>query len=104
MESNVDEVLDLYEAADFLKMHWQTLREKAVRGEIPAAKPAKKWVFIKPDLVSYLRSFYAQQRLGLQVQEKRGGSLCCISDQTQSSGGVVSPHQTDSEYNYLLER
>lgn len=103
MESN-GEVLNLYEAADFLKMHWQTLREKAVRGEIPAAKPAKQWVFVRADLVSYLRSFYSRSWLGLQVQRDGGSSLCCISDQTQSSGGVGSPHQTDSEYNYLLKQ
>jgi len=103
MESE-DEVFNLYQAADFLKMHWQTLREKAVRGEIPAAKPAKQWVFLKADLVSYLRSFYSQSWLGLQVQRDGGNSLCCISDQTQSSGGAVSPHQTDSEYKNLLRQ
>tara|TARA_R110002111_G_scaffold254023_2_gene319521 strand:+ start:1205 stop:1516 length:312 start_codon:yes stop_codon:yes gene_type:complete len=103
MVSNDYETLDLYEAADFLKMHWQTLRSKAVRGEIPAAKPAKQWVFLKQDLVSYLRSIYAQSRLELQVQNG-GSSLCCISDQIQSSGGVSSLHQTDSEYRNLLKQ
>ncbi|HEC73012.1 MAG TPA: DNA-binding protein [Methylophaga aminisulfidivorans] len=101
---NDDEVFNLHEAAAFLKMHWQTLREKAVRGEIPAAKPAKQWVFIKSDLVSYLRSFYSRSWLGLQVQQNGGSSLCCISDQTQSFGGANSPHQTDSEYENLLKR
>ena len=103
MVSNGHQTLDLYEAADFLKMHWQTLRGKAVKGEIPAAKPAKKWVFLLEDLVSYLRSNYSQSRLGLQVQNG-GNSLCCISDQIQSSGGASSPHQTDSEYKNLLKQ
>ncbi|MEX1199901.1 MAG: helix-turn-helix domain-containing protein [Methylophaga sp.] len=103
MENN-GEILNLYEAADFLKMHWQTLREKAVRGEIPAAKPAKQWVFVKSDLVSYLRSFYSRSWLGLQVQHDGGSSLCCISDEILSSGGASSPHQTDAEYKYLLKR
>lgn len=101
---NDNEILNLYEAADFLKMHWQTLREKAVRGEIPAAKPAKQWVFVRADLVSYLRSFYSQTWLGLQVQHDGGNTLCCISDQTPSSGGAVLPHQTDKEYKNLLKR
>ncbi len=104
MVGNDHQTLDLYEAADFLKMHWQTLRAKAVRGEIPAAKPAKQWVFLREDLVSYLRSNYAQYRLELQVQQNRGGSLCCISDETQSSGGVSSLHQTENEYTYLLKQ
>ena len=103
MVSNDHETLDLYEAADFLKMHWQTLRGKAARGEIPAAKPAKQWVFLLEDLVSYLRSNYAQSWLGLQVQDG-GDSLCCISDQTLDSGGASSPHQTETEYIKLLKR
>jgi len=103
MVSNDLKTLDLYEAADFLKMHWQTLRGKAARGEIPAAKPAKQWVFLLEDLVSYLRSNYSQSRLELQVQNG-GSSLCCISDETLSSGGVSSPHQTEKEYTYLLKR
>lgn len=103
MVSNDHQTLDLYEAADFLKMHWQTLRAKAVKGEIPAAKPAKQWVFLLEDLVSYLRSNYSQSRLGLQVQNG-GGSLCCISDQTLGSGGASSQHQTEKEYTNLLKR
>jgi hypothetical protein len=103
MVSNDHQTLDLYEAADFLKMHWQTLRGKAARGEIPAAKPAKQWVFLLSDLVSYLRSNYARPRLELQVQIG-GSSLCCISDQTLSSGGVNSQHQTEKEYTNLLKR
>ena len=101
---NDDEILTLYEAADYLKMHWQTLREKAVRGEIPAAKPAKQWVFIKSDLVSYLRSFYSRSWLGLQVQRDGGTSQCCISDEILTSGGANLPHQTDAEYKNLLKR
>ena len=31
------ETLDLKQAADFLKMHWQTLREKAKAGEVPGS-------------------------------------------------------------------
>lgn len=103
MASNDLKTLDLYEAADFLKMHWQTLRTKAARGEIPAAKPAKQWVFLLSDLVSYLRSNYAQPRLELQVQNG-GSSLCCISDQILTSGGANSLHQTEKEYENLLKQ
>jgi len=102
MANNEYQTFDLYEAADFLKMHWQTLREKAVSGEIPAAKPAKQWVFLVEDLVSYLRSQYSQPRLGLQVHNG-GDSLCCTSDLNRSSGGANLPHQTDNDYNDLLK-
>lgn len=95
--------LDLYEAADFLKMHWQTLRAKAKAGEIPGAKLSKQWVFLQEDLVSYLRSQYAGNRPRSQGQQHIGGNLCCTSDPNLVSGGASSPHQTEVEYNDLLK-
>ena len=56
------ETFTLKQAAKFLNMHWQTLREKAKSGQIPGAKIGKQWVFIRDDLVSYIRSQYACQR------------------------------------------
>ena len=97
------ETLDLYEAADFLKMHWNTLREKAAAGLIPGAKLGKRWVFVKEDLVSFVRSQYSTSRPRSQVQHI-GESLCCSSDPIRSSGGAASPHQTDVEYNNLLKQ
>jgi excisionase family DNA binding protein len=49
---------DILEAADFLKMHPQTLRKRAAAREIPSAKPGKHWVFIDTDLAEWLRSQY----------------------------------------------
>ena len=97
------ETLDLYEAADFLKMHWNTLREKAAAGLIPGSKPSKRWVFVKEDLVSYLRSQYSTNRPRSQVQQV-GDTLCCSSDPIRSSGGAALPHRTDVEYNNLLKQ
>lgn len=57
MKNEIFEILDLKQAAEFLKMHPVTLQAKAKAGEIPAAKPAKCWAFIKDDLVIiYVRS------------------------------------------------
>ena len=97
-----EETLDLKEAASFLKMHPQSLREKTIQGKIPGAKIGKHWIFIKEDLVKYIRSQYANQRSRSQVQHK-GDSLCYTSVPTQSSTGVVSPHQMDKEYKNLLK-
>ena len=97
------ETLDIKQAALYLKMHSQTLREKAKSGNIPGAKIGKHWVFIKEDLVSYIRSQYADQRLRSQVQ-RNGVKLCYTSDQTRNSSGVISSHQTEQEYSDLLER
>ena len=97
------ETLDLKAAALLLKMHWQTLREKAKAGEVPGAKIGKQWVFIKDDLVSHIRSKYASPRSRSQVQ-RIGESICYTSDQTLSSTGVGSRHQTEKEYNNLLKQ
>lgn len=50
--------LDLKEAAKFLKMSPEVLRRKAANGEVPGAKPGKRWCFYLHDLLSYLRSLY----------------------------------------------
>lgn len=103
METTNDETLNLQSAAKFLFVHWQTLRAKASTGEVPAAKLGRRWVFLKSDLVAYLRSQYSSGRPRSQVQHI-GDSLCCTNDPILASGGVISEHQTDSEYSALLKR
>ena len=48
----------LKEAADFLKIHPDTLRERTLGGIIPGAKIGKAWVFIEEDLAQYIRKNY----------------------------------------------
>ena len=38
--------LDLQEAAAFLRMNPETLRQKTKAGIIPGAKPGKSWVYV----------------------------------------------------------
>jgi len=101
METIEHETLDLQAAAAFLLVHWQTLRAKAQAGEVPAAKLGRRWVFLKADLVAYLRSQYSS---GRPRSQHIGDSVCCINDPIRSSGGVISLHQTESEYNALLKQ
>ena len=54
--------LNLSEAALFLRMSPRALREKARKGQVKGAKPAKAWVFLEADLVRYLDSLYIRQR------------------------------------------
>jgi len=42
--------LDLTEAAAFLGLHPDTLRERAAEGKIPGAKLGKEWRFLDVDL------------------------------------------------------
>ena len=104
MGNSEHETLNLNQAADFLKLHWQTLREKAKCGEVPAAKLGRRWVFLREDLVSYLRSHYSTRRPRSQVQQSVGDSLCCTNDPIRNSGGANSKHRMESEYNNLLKQ
>jgi len=54
--------LNLQEAAAFLQMNPEALRQKAKAGDIPGAKPGTCWVFLAEDLVEYLRSLYPTPR------------------------------------------
>ena len=49
-----DEILTAKEAADYLKMHAETLKVKARRGEVPTAKVGRAWRFRKPELDAWL--------------------------------------------------
>jgi len=53
--------LNLNEAANFLGIHKETLRQRATNGEIPGAKVGKCWRFLEIDLVTYLRSLYSDE-------------------------------------------
>lgn len=64
--------LNLEEAAAFLHMHPYTLMQKVNAGEIPGAKPGKRWVFIEDDLADYLR---CQYRAPSAVPDLAGATL-----------------------------
>ena len=101
MSNDWIEIMDLKQAADFLNMHPVTLQAKARTGEVPAAKPAKGWTFIKDDLVINLRSLYSYKWRTL-VSDKQEIALChSISERTQPSGGFVLPTK-ESAYNKAL--
>jgi hypothetical protein len=59
--------LDLKEAGQFLKLHFEEVRRRARAGHLPGAKLGRRWAFIEDDLVGYMRSLYAQPRQALQV-------------------------------------
>ena len=91
---------NLREAADFLKMHWQTLRRKAKAGIIPGAKVAKEWVFVEDDLVNYVRSLYPQPRQVPQCATLEKPK--CHSTNAATSGGSASRTPTARKYEELL--
>jgi excisionase family DNA binding protein len=90
--------LNLEQAAELLKLHPQTVLQRARSGEIPAAKPGKCWVFIEDDLINWLRSLY-----NTCGDARQGGqALCSLKEKTQNSGGRVSPRPTANAYAFRL--
>jgi len=94
------DTLNLKEAASFLKIHPQTLRTRAIAGELPGAKIGKSWVFIKEDLAHVIRSRYIGSG---RASLSKGDNLCFTDDPILKTGGANSPHQTDKRYEELLK-
>lgn len=97
---NSDETFDLLQAADFLKMSPSALRYKTKQGLIRGAKPAKRWVFLKSDLVSYLKSLYPShgQAPLSDISEKE----ICHSINAATLGGSGLQPPVEREYSALL--
>lgn len=91
--------LDVLQAARFLHLHPATLREKARRGEVPAAKIGKQWIFLQVDLEAYVRSQYAPRMSQGESKEKSG---CHSTDaKTHPIGGSNSKYW-EGKYNAAL--
>jgi excisionase family DNA binding protein len=91
---------DLNEAADFLKMHRESLRRLAISGDVPARKVGKKWVFIREHLADYVSGRYIQRAGGLRVVD--GGKTTWHSKKETASGTSTSSPQTANAYDELL--
>jgi len=92
--------LTLNAAANFLKIHPQTLRTRAIKGELPGAKVGKQWVFLEEDLAKVIRSRYSG--FG-RASLSKGENTCFTDDQIVINGGADSPHQTEKRYEELLK-
>ncbi|MDT8385156.1 MAG: helix-turn-helix domain-containing protein [Gammaproteobacteria bacterium] len=77
------ETLDLKEAALFLKINHEVLRRRVKAQELLGAKVGKSWVFLKDDLINYIRS--------KQVPR-------CRSTSAEIHGGCDLPPQAEKEY------
>lgn len=93
--------LDLYEAAEFLRMSPAVLRLHARQGRVKAAKPGKRWVFLDEDLADYLGQLYALRRQAPLSGSNEEKSSWGYTDAVMS-GGSSSPRRAASEYAALL--
>src|SRR5258706_6858771 len=90
----------LNEAAAFLHLHPEELRQRAKARRIPGAKVGRSWVFLEEDLASHLRSLYGPPRQALQVTSSKEDT--CHYAGARGSGGSTLPVPMDSEYADLL--
>jgi excisionase family DNA binding protein len=51
----MDEIMNLKEASEFLKIHEGTVRELAKEGKIPARKIGREWRFSKTALIEWMK-------------------------------------------------
>jgi excisionase family DNA binding protein len=93
------ETLSLEDAAQFLQLSSGVLRERARSGAIKAAKPGKRWVFLKTDLVDYLDALYAHSCD--HVGDCKENSLWPYKTETER-GGLTSEARVEKEYAALL--
>ena len=93
--------LDLQEAAAFLRMNPETLRQKTKAGIIPGAKPGKSWVYVEEDLIAFLRSQYAGPAEPVRVTDANEEVTCHSIDATRLGGSALR-RQAVSEYREAL--
>ncbi len=92
--------LDLKAAAAFLQMTPEGLRRKVVKGEIPGAKPGKRWCFREDDLALYLRSIYTHPAK-VSWGALSGRNTTWHSTKEEIRGGLESVTK-EHEYNKAL--
>jgi excisionase family DNA binding protein len=76
------DTLNLQEAAELLKIAETTAQELAYSGELPGAKIGRAWVFLKDDLIRWLRE---------QIKTQQDKRKAAHSAQPQLTRGVVIP-------------
>ncbi|ARB93999.1 MULTISPECIES: helix-turn-helix domain-containing protein [Legionella] len=81
--------LNINEASIFLGTHKETLRRKAAKGELPAVKIGRSWIFIEQDLVMYIRSKYATPDASEGVSYR--SNQLWPSKEKMVTGGLISP-------------
>lgn len=94
------ETLTCAEAASFLKIHYVTLSVLASSGGVPGAKVGRRWVFLKDDLIVFLKSKYRTVLIDNQTQEKTPCQF--LNAKILPTGGSKSQPQLGDAYNKAL--
>ncbi len=96
-------ILNLEETANLLHMSSEGLRRMAKIGAIPAFKAGKRWIFIKEDIVEFVRANYSPKSVKKTNPNSKGDVRCLYTkEKIQKYGGSISRRQMEKEYENLL--
>ncbi len=85
------ETMNINEASAFLRMNPEVLRRWAKAGRVPASKIGKRWLFLRSDLIDFIRS-----------KQQQPTKTVWPSIDEEKSGGFDLPPPAESEYSALL--
>ncbi|MBS3953672.1 MAG: helix-turn-helix domain-containing protein [Methylomicrobium sp.] len=100
------QTLNVYEAAEFLRMNPEVLRRKARSGLVPGRRTGRGWLFIKEHLADWVSGRYPEPGRELRVidgKKTSEGKQSCRSTNAAKRGGYSTPIQTADEYYSLLK-
>jgi excisionase family DNA binding protein len=95
--------LTLKEAAAFLKIHAESLRQRVKAGSFPAARFGKAYVFLEEDLIQAVRCTYSQKAISAITQPKEFSSSWLFTSAIKS-GGLTSRYQAVSALDEQLRQ
>lgn len=82
-----EETLDLQGVAALFRAEPETIAQYARSGELPGTKMGKSWVFLRDDVLAFLR-----ERILQETQERRG-QRCDYTAPMQASAVLVEQKQ-----------
>ncbi len=102
MQPVVIETFNAQQAAKFLGINKEVLRQRTAKGEIPGAKVGRSWVYVNIDLIDYIRASYRRTECDLQSVDKKEENEW-HSEKEAKHGTSISDPGVASEYENLLE-
>jgi excisionase family DNA binding protein len=100
--TSVEKILmNIEDASKYLQMCRSKLSTMAHEGKVPAAKPGKRWVFIKEDLDEWLRSQY-KYKSSINESSERDKPCQFTNVKAPRIGGLNSPMQKENAYSSAL--
>lgn len=95
-----EELLTIDEASDYLRVHPETCRRLASKGRIPCGKVGRAYVFVKSDLLEYIRAQYNEPTR--RSSGSSTGDTRWLKKGTTRKSTTPTSTQVDVEYASLL--